>query len=120
MKTRALMLSAALLGLASLYGCATQPKTLYYWGSYQDQVYDYLKAPGGGDAQKQILALEQGLEKAKAANSALPPGYHAQLGMLYYSQGKVDQAVAQLEMEKSEFPESTPFMDRLLAKFKKN
>jgi hypothetical protein len=110
----------ALLSLALIAGCANQPKTLYYWGDYQNQVHNYLQSTDGGDIQKQIAALEAGIEKSKAGDQPLPPGYHAQLGMLYYSQGKPDLAVEQLQLEKSAYPESGSYIDRLLEKLKKN
>lgn len=120
MNFRFIVFVGTLTTLALIAGCATQPKTLYYWGSYQEEVYDYLQKPGGGDIPKQIQALKEGMEKARASNQALPPGYHAQLGMLYYADGQVDQAVEQLTLEKREFPESATYIDGLLSRFKKN
>jgi hypothetical protein len=120
MKSRINLVCVAVFGLGLLSGCASQPATLYYWGNYQGEVYEYLKEPGGGDIAKQIESLEAGVQKATAGNQALPPGYHAQLGMLYYSQGNVDRAVEQLALEKTAYPESTVFIDGLLNKFRNN
>ncbi len=93
-----------------LSGCAGQ-KSLYQWGSYQPQVYSYFKGEAG---EAQIEALERDLEKIKATGSAVPPGYHAQLGLLYLNAGKGDQMVQQFQTEKALFPESAPYMDFLL------
>lgn len=120
MKNRMNILAATLFSLVLLSGCASQPKTLYYWGDYQDNVYSYLNEPGGGDTAKQIESLEAGVQKATSLNMALPPGYHAQLGLLYYSQGEIDRAVEQLTLEKTGYPESATFIDGLLEKFRKN
>jgi hypothetical protein len=119
-QVRVRVIVATAFGLALLSGCASQPRTLYYWGDYQGEVYAYLKEPGGGDIAQQIETLEEGARKAAAGNQALPPGYHAQLGMLYYTQGDIDRAAEQLALEKVAYPESTVFIDRLLAKFRKN
>lgn len=119
MNIRFTAIGAMLLGLLVIAGCTTPP-TLYYWGDYQNQVHDYLLAGNGGDTQKQISSLESGVEAAKASGKPLPPGYHAQLGMLYYAQGKPDLAVEQLQIEKLTYPESTSYINRLLAKFKKS
>lgn len=116
MKSRWLLAVSTAVGLLWLAGCAPQP-TLYHWGDYEDQVYVYLQSPDGGDLTAQIQTLEADIEKAKAENKPLPPGFRAHLGMLYYAQGKVDQAVEQFQLEKAAFPESAPFMDRLLTKF---
>jgi hypothetical protein len=107
------------LTLLALVGCATKPTPLYGWGSYQDQVYQYFKADGRKSAEEQILALQEFAEKGNAKGAKLPPGYHAHLGMLYASAGKDDLAIEQLQTEKTLFPESAAYMDRLLSKYKK-
>lgn len=118
MTLRWLIIAAAFAGVLSLGGCMSEPQTLYYWGDYQGQVYDYLQHPDAGEVTSQVQVLEKDYQKALASNKALPPGYHAHLGMLYYAQGQVDKAVEQFQLEKTAFPESTVLMDRMLAKFK--
>lgn len=100
-----------LLGSLLLAGC-NAPKPLYQWESYQPQVYGYLK---GESKEEQITALERDLEKIKAKNGAVPPGYHAQLGLLYSSLGKDDQMMQQFRTEKALFPESAAYMDFLMS-----
>lgn len=108
--------SAALLGMvAVLGGCANRPQPLYQWESYQSQVYEYLKG-SSSDAQKQIASLEQDFQKIQAQNRKPPPGFHAHLGLLYASIGKDDAAVQAFQTEKALFPESSAYMDMLLAK----
>ena len=98
------------LGGLLLAGC-NAPKPLYQWESYQPQVYGYLK---GDSKEEQAIALERDLEKIKAKNGAVPPGYHAQLGLLYSSLGKDDQMIQQFRTEKALFPESATYMDMLV------
>lgn len=100
-----------LLGSLLLAGCNT-PKPLYQWESYQPQVYEYFN---GQSKEEQAIALERDLEKIKANNGAVPPGYHAQLGLLYSELGRDDQMVQQFNTEKALFPESTAYMDFLLS-----
>jgi hypothetical protein len=95
-----------------LSGCAQQ-KTLYNWQSYQPAVYSYLK-DDGAEYATQAAAMEKNIETARSANQALPPGFHAHLGMLYLKMGNGDKAVEQLQSEKLAFPEGTPFMDFLM------
>lgn len=92
-------------------GCATPPKPLYDWESYQPQVYEYFK---GESKEAQIIVLERDLEKIKAGNHAAPPGYHAHLGLLYASVGKPDKMVEEFQTEKQLFPESAGYIDFLL------
>jgi hypothetical protein len=106
-----------LIAVAVLSGCVTQPQSLYYWDGYQQQVYQRFE--NKSSAQEQIAALEESLQKARAADRSLPPGFHAHLGMLYAEIGKEDQVRQQFETEKTLFPESAQYMDFLLRKFTK-
>lgn len=109
--------SAAFLSAAGsllLAGCAG-PQPMYQWEGYQVQVYEYFK---GESKEAQVTALEEGLQKIKAKGGAVPPGYHAQLGMLYLNIGKGDQMVKEFQTEKTLFPEATPYMDFLLRNVK--
>jgi hypothetical protein len=100
-----------------LAGCATstKPQPLYQWESYQDQVYGYFK---GGDKEKQIAALEQDLEKMRAKGHVAPPGFHAQLGLLYADTGNESKAMENFQAEKSQYPESAHYVDLLVNKYK--
>lgn len=108
------------LGLAlTLSGCASQkPKTLYGWGNYQDQLYSHFKNEGNGH-EAEIAALEENLQKMRARDEAVPPGYHAHLGMLYAAAGKDDQLIQALQTEKALFPESAAYMDFLMNNYRK-
>ncbi|MCL2319150.1 MAG: DUF4810 domain-containing protein [Treponema sp.] len=98
---------------ACLAGCASQQ--LYYWGSYQDQVYSYLS---GESLPAQIQALEKDKEKITSSGKAAPPGFYAQLGLLYAETGDRANAIACFETEKAHFPEAAPYMDYLLKRYK--
>ncbi|THF60771.1 DUF4810 domain-containing protein [Pseudothauera nasutitermitis] len=114
------MYSRSLLALflgAVLAGCATQQsKSLYYWGNYQPSVHAYFRAQSSPD--ELIVQLEEGAQKAAAEGEALPPGYSAHLGLLYGKAGRHEEMGKAFEAEKTRFPESAMFMDRLLAKFR--
>ncbi|AMR80450.1 DUF4810 domain-containing protein [Cupriavidus nantongensis] len=112
MLQRAALLSAA--GSLLLAGCAA-PKSMYQWEGYQAQVYEYFK---GESKEAQITALESGLQKIQAQSGSVPPGYHAQLGLLYLNIGKGDQMIKEFQTEKTLFPESAPYMDFLLRNMK--
>ncbi|KXU85381.1 hypothetical protein CI15_19580 [Paraburkholderia monticola] len=96
-----------------LTGCAaSSPPPLYQWTGYQPAVYDYLKRDK--DPQQQIDALEKALQEIRAKGATPPPGFHAQLGMLYASVGKDGPAMEQFGTEKDLFPESSTYMDFLM------
>ena len=104
-------LLAMVLGAGALLAGCSSPKTLYQWESYQTQVHEYFTSEA---KEAQAEALERDLQKIMAADGKVPPGYHAQLGLLYSSLGKDDQMVQQFNTEKALFPESAAYMDFLL------
>ena len=100
--------------IALLAGCAQRgPAPLYMWEAFPRQQYAALLREGAG-AEEQIRTLEAHAEKARGAQAALPPGFRAHLGMLHLSVSNVDQARQLWLAEKAAFPESAPYMDRLL------
>jgi hypothetical protein len=111
MKIQAFALAA--LAASALIGCASQPVTMYGWGSYQTQVYEHFKAEKSSPEQ-QLAALEKDREQILAKGQALPPGYRAHIGYLYAQLGRIDEAQQQFVEEKKVFPESAPYMDFLL------
>ncbi|MDX7985961.1 DUF4810 domain-containing protein [Xenorhabdus sp. 12] len=106
-----------LLGILLLAGCAKAPKNLYVWGNYQPTLYQYYQQDKTGP-QEQLQALQKVIEQAKSKNKPVPPGLHAQMGLLYSKTGNTVDAFQQFEIEKALFPESAPYMDFLLSKNK--
>jgi len=102
--------------LASLLvqcGC-TSSQGLYYWGHYEQNIYDMYIAPDKATADAQVEEMEADIEQARAAGRPLPPGFQAHLGFLYFQLGKFDLARRSFESEKAAFPESTVLMDRFI------
>ena len=105
---------ALAVGTLLFTGCATR-HGLYAWGSYEELIYSSYEAPGKIPPESEVDILEQDYQKARATSRALPPGWHAHLGYLYYQLGKPAEARREFETEKAQFPESAVFMNRLLA-----
>ena len=106
--------AAALAGVLMLAACAQKgPGPMYLWEAFPRQQYDTLLREAGSP-EAQIAALEAHAEKARGAQASLPPGWRAHLGMLKLSTGNPDEARRLWEGEKVAFPESAPYMDRLL------
>jgi hypothetical protein len=119
MRTVTLFASPVFVVALMMAGCAAPSTSLYQWGSYQTQVYNLYNDPGKVPVEAQIEKLEADYQVARSANKTMPPGYHAHLGYLYFQVGKKDQALQSFQTEKSLFPESTVFMDRVIAQLKK-
>lgn len=113
MSARRRLLAPALMGAALLTGCVTAPATLYHWGSYETEVYRHFK---GESPESQVERLEAQLQVTVSRGQTPPPGLYGTLGMLYAKLGRTDQSIASLEREKTLFPESAPYIDRLLAR----
>lgn len=101
--------------LLLLAGCASKtPETIYSWGDYQETLYDYYTHETS--PQEQIAKLQKLVEIARASNKPVPPGVHAQLGMLYDSVGNTGLAMSEFNTEKVQYPESATYIDFLTAK----
>ena len=94
-------------------GCATREPQLYRWGAFPTAQYRYL-LHDGMPVDEQITTLEALSERAAAEHAELPPGFRAHLGMLYMDAGNPARARDLWQAEKATFPESAPFIDRLL------
>lgn len=102
------------LACAALASCATAPKPLYYWGSYQDATYGYLKRDESPEAQ--LAQLDETLAQAQSSGLPLPPGFMAQMGLLYVATGQAAKAQLAFQTEETRFPEAKTYMDFLLKK----
>ncbi len=111
---RCLMLAGCVLAFA---GCQTQ-RPLYYWGNYETINYLAYSKPEKASLETQREKLEEDLEKTKGYHLAAHPGLHAQLGYVYQQLGRTDEAIREFATEKTQFPESTVFMDRMIEKAK--
>jgi hypothetical protein len=109
--TRTLLL---FMGLVCLAGC--QAPSLYEWGNYEPILYVSYRAPDQMPPERQAELLEADVQKAAGEGRAVAPGVHAHLGYAYFQLGRMDAARQELETEKRLFPESTVFMNRLVAR----
>lgn len=98
-------------------GCQTA-RPLYYWGHYENQIYQSYAKPDKVTAEQQVRQLEEDVQKAAAENLPVHPGLHAHLGYLYYQLGQHDRAGKEFALEKELFPESAKFIDRMLSQSK--
>lgn len=100
----------ALVLVIGLAGCVSQPKNLYGWDGYQPQLYSYLKANDDGNWDEQLLAMRTSQQTILERGEALPPGFHAHMGVLLSRTGQDQAALAEFAEEQRLFPEAGPFM----------
>lgn len=105
--------------LLLLTACASKNNSLYQWDAYQDQVYEGFQIESGNTSpEKQLQKLEEEQQKASGKGKALPPGYLAHMGYLYFQTGQLNKAAAAFEAEKNLYPESKTYMDLALGKLR--
>jgi hypothetical protein len=111
------ILFLSLVAAALVTGC--QSPDIYYWGHYEKSIYIANSKPDKVTPELQASLMEEDMHKAVSANKPLPPGFHAHLGNLYFQMEKSDLALQEFQKEKTQFPESAVFMDRLIANLSK-
>src|SRR3712207_6270804 len=99
-----------LIALGTLGACGSKP--IYYWGDYEQVVYESTTAPGKTSPEKHIERLERDFGKAQKKGLPVNPGFHAQLGLLYLESGNVQEARKNFNAEMTKFPESAVLMKR--------
>lgn len=107
------------LGLVTVLMTGCQSPDVYHWGHYENLVYMMYAKPDKVPPDIQAQKLEEDMRQAVAKKKPVPPGVHAHLGMLYFQLGKPNSAREQFVLEKTQFPESTVFVDRMLSNLSK-
>jgi hypothetical protein len=114
---RVLKISSFVAGVALLSGCAQHNQALYNYEDYSDNYYASKK----NMTPDSSLALQQSIEKAienadDSTSKRVPPGMYANLGYIYLKSGKSKEAIDNFVKEKTLYPESAHFMDRMIHK----
>jgi len=94
-------------------GCAQKAKPLYSWENYLYTSTEYGMNQDKKEAfNKHKLELEKVIEK----NKKVPPGIYAEYGQMLLESDKPEKAKEFFLLEKKIYPESSVFIDRLIAK----
>jgi hypothetical protein len=113
-----LKVGVLLVSCSLMIGCATS-ESLYFWGNYEELLYQMYKEPGAADTTTQVAKLKEDINKASTVGKPVPPGLHAHLGYMYFLQSDTRAAMLEFEIEKKMFPESAKFIDGLMGRLKK-
>lgn len=95
--------------ILSVTSCATPSR--FEWGNYESALYIYAKKPDHRPQYQQ--ALEEAIAKGRQTNR-IAPGMLAELGYLHLEDGDNKAAIALFEEEMKLFPESRPFMSKVI------
>ena len=121
-KAKKLMIVAALSYAAVLPSCS--PKApLYAWYNYDDVAYELMK--NGSEANEEALRnagirMICGAGKVEELTNGgkVPPGVYAEVGYIYFKQGKKDIAKQYFEKEMEAYPESKVYVSLILKQLK--
>lgn len=109
-----IILILILAGLASI-SCATQKKTLYYWGDYSKTLYALKKTPNEENLTRHKKELQEIIAKSAEKKLKVPPGVYAEYGFILAREGDAKEAEKYFKLEAQTYPEATPFMEKLVA-----
>jgi hypothetical protein len=90
---------------------ACAPTGQYYWGSYSESLYDYYRDATQLGAYRASLV---GIIAEGEPTGRVPPSIYAELGFLELEAGNTAEARRLFEKEKTLWPESAVFMDRMI------
>ncbi len=116
--SRTTNIACALLILIFLQGCETTGP-LYYWGSYEQLLYDMYNKPGKAPPGVQIEKLTRDISKAESRGLAIGPGIYAHLGYMYAIQGNIGKAEQAFNNEVILYPESKTLIEGMLTRARK-
>ena len=111
---------ACILLLSLVTACSQQPRELYYWGGYEQLLYEMYAKPGSADPLTQIEILTANIQRANNKDHKVAPGIYAHLGMMYAALGNASESQAALTMEKTLYPEASVLIDGLLQRAQQN
>jgi len=110
----------ALLAMCLFFTACETTQPLYYWGDYENLVYEMYNKPGKAPPELQIDKLSQDVEEAESSGKKVAPGIHAHLGMMYAAVGNMAAAEAAFNNEKRLYPESATLLDGMLLRAYEN
>lgn len=107
-------IKVALMTISAVLAACQTNSQLYYWGSYEEQLYNQFNKPGKAPPELQIDKLSEDIERAENSGKKIAPGVHAHLGLMYAAVGNMAAAEAAFNNEKKLYPESAVLLDGML------
>lgn len=102
-------LAAAGLALATS-GC--RPPSMYYWGGYDQALYNHYRNPQ--DRVAYVESLRTIIAEADQRGLRAPPGISAEYGYALYEEGRPQEAVPWFQRERDQWPESRMLMEKMI------
>ncbi len=100
----------------TLFGCQTT-STLYDWGEYDKNLYEYYHDPI--EAKNFPEDLEAHLKQIEQNEQKPAPGLYAEVGTFKLKTGDISLAITYYEKEANAWPESAALMDAIVQNLKR-
>ncbi len=91
---------------------ACQSTTLYDWGGYDENLYEYYHDPVA--AKEFPITLEEHLKQLESNNQRPAPGLYAEVGTFKLKSGDTLGAIAFYQKEANTWPESSTLMNAIV------
>lgn len=111
---RKIFFGLILFVLAFNAGCAKHPQ-MYAWGDYSESLYNLKKEPTAENLANHKKILLEIMEESKEQSLRVPPGVYCEYGYILLKEGKSAEAMEYFDREQKTYPESTVFVQRLIA-----
>lgn len=111
--------AVAVAGMALMTSCSTANKPLYSWENYESVSYNYSKDQTEENMLKLQKCYDKMSEKQKGLRKVVPPGLCTERAYLLVRQGKKDAAIVMLGKEMELYPESKPFVEKIIKQLQK-
>ena len=102
-----------LLGVFALQAC-TQP--IYYWGSYEENLYQRATDTSEEAQTEAFKMLEKTIKEAEEQELRIAPGVYGDYGYLLFKQGRTEKAIANFHKEAALYPESKYFIESIISR----
>ncbi len=103
----------ALFATLVLGGCVATPN-LYNWNKYNDRSYSYLKNADEASVESLLEVYETIINNPSGTRNVPPPGVMADYGYFLIQKNEVEKGRTLLLKEMETYPESRPFVERIL------
>ncbi len=108
---------AALISAGLLISSCGSGDVLYNWKGYDDAVYSYTKNSTEQSVENLIKIYRKLIQNSGGTRRVPPPGVCADYGYLLIKKGEIEKGRELLVKETQLYPESKPFIDRILKRF---
>ncbi len=124
-KENALLLIPTVLAVGMLTSCLSAKNAdrnrPYNWDEYSTVTYDYVRTKDDDSRKKMMEAYEEIMENQNATIAGqVPPGIYADYGYMLIDEGKEEEGLVYLKKEMELYPESEPFLSKIIARIEEN